>query len=75
MEHTAHHVDMSIPLYKLKGVQQVLEATLPGRIIVQRFSWRWYFDTARRCKLYDFSRRCWTDFHGRATSPNQAPTA
>ena len=68
MEHTAHHVDMSIPLYKLERAQKVLEETLPGRIIVQHFSWRWYFETARKCKLYDFSRRCWTDFQGRATS-------
>jgi acyl-lipid omega-6 desaturase (Delta-12 desaturase) len=68
MEHTAHHVDMSIPLYRLRGAQQLLEHTLPGRVVVQRFSWRWYFDTARRCKLYDFERRCWTDFSGAPTS-------
>ena len=46
----------------------VLEDALPERIIIQRFSWRWYFDTARKCKLYDFTRRCWTDFQGQATS-------
>lgn len=68
MEHTAHHVDMSIPLYKLKQAQAKLEDMLPERIIIQRFSWRWYFQTARHCKLYDFSRRCWTDYKGRATS-------
>jgi acyl-lipid omega-6 desaturase (Delta-12 desaturase) len=68
MEHTAHHVDMSIPLYKLKNAQKMLEDTLPGRIIIQHFSWRWYFETARKCKLYDFTRRCWTDFQGRPTS-------
>lgn len=68
MEHTAHHVDMSVPLYRLNEAQKKLEDMLPGRIIIQRFSWRWYFDTARRCKLYDFTRRCWTDFQGRATS-------
>jgi omega-6 fatty acid desaturase (delta-12 desaturase) len=68
MEHTAHHVDMSVPLYRLKNAQKKLEDMLPGRIVIQRFSWRWYFDTARRCKLYDFTRRCWTDFRGRATS-------
>lgn len=68
MEHTAHHVDMGIPLYRLKQAQAKLEELLPGRIVVQRFSWRWYFDTARRCKLYDFTRRCWTDYAGRATS-------
>ncbi len=68
MEHTAHHVDMSIPLYRLQQAQAKLEEMLPGRIVVQRFSWRWYFETARRCKLYDFGRRCWTDYAGRATS-------
>jgi omega-6 fatty acid desaturase (delta-12 desaturase) len=75
MEHTAHHVDMSIPLYKLEGAQKMLEDTLPGRIIVLRFSWRWYFETARQCKLYDFKRRCWTDFQGRATSACQPAAA
>jgi acyl-lipid omega-6 desaturase (Delta-12 desaturase) len=68
MEHTAHHVDMSIPLYKLKDAQKRLEDLLPGRIVVQSFSWRWYFDTARSCKLYDFTRHCWTDFSGHITS-------
>ena len=72
MEHTAHHVDMSIPLYKLKAAQARIEELLPHRIVVQRFSWRWYFGTARHCKLYDFTRRCWTDFQGRATSDLRA---
>jgi omega-6 fatty acid desaturase (delta-12 desaturase) len=66
MEHTAHHVDMSIPLYRLADAQQKLEELLPQRIVVQRFSWRWYFDTAKRCKLYDFDADCWTGFDGRA---------
>lgn len=68
MEHTAHHVDMSIPLYRLKAAQQKLEDLLPGRIVIQPFSWRWYFATAGACKLYDFSRNCWTDFAGHVTS-------
>jgi omega-6 fatty acid desaturase (delta-12 desaturase) len=68
MEHTAHHLDMSIPLYRLKTAQKMLEDLLPQRIVIQRFSWRWYFDTARRCKLYDFTRRCWTAYSGHATS-------
>jgi len=69
MEHTAHHVDMSIPLYKLKQAQTILEAALPGRIIVQRFSWRWYAQTARRCKLYDVATARWVDFSGRVSEP------
>jgi omega-6 fatty acid desaturase (delta-12 desaturase) len=72
MEHTAHHVDMGVPLYKLKQAQKKLEDMLPGRIIVQQFSWRWYFETARKCKLYDFNQCCWTDFQGRPASA-QAP--
>lgn len=68
MEHTAHHLDMGIPLYRLKEAQQFLEEHLPGRIIVQHFSWKWYFKTARLCKLYDFKRKCWLDFNGNPTS-------
>jgi len=65
MEHTAHHVDMSVPLYRLRRAQALLEQKMPGAIVVQPFSWRWYAETARRCKLYDFDARCWTDFAGR----------
>jgi omega-6 fatty acid desaturase (delta-12 desaturase) len=75
MEHTAHHVDMSVPLYRLKKAQRLLETMLPGRIVIQKFSWRWYFDTARRCKLYDYERLCWTDFNGHPTSVSLLPPA
>jgi omega-6 fatty acid desaturase (delta-12 desaturase) len=68
MEHTAHHVDMGVPLYRLKRAQKLLESRLPGRIVIQPFSWRWYADTARRCKLYDYEAGCWTDHAGRRTS-------
>jgi omega-6 fatty acid desaturase (delta-12 desaturase) len=68
MEHTAHHVDMGVPLYRLKNAQKLLEAKMPGCIVVQPFSWRWYARTARRCKLYDFKARCWTDYAGNPTS-------
>jgi len=68
MEHTAHHVDMSVPLYRLKRAQALLESRLAGAIVVQPFSWRWYTDTARRCKLYDFEAHRWTDFAGRPSA-------
>jgi len=71
MEHTAHHVDMSVPLYRLRAAQALLEERLRGHIVVQPFSWRWYVDTARRCKLYDFEQHCWTDFSGRRSGPSQ----
>ena len=75
MEHTAHHVDMTIPLYQLKKAQNRLEEMLPGRVVIQPFSWKWYFDTAKKCKLYSFEQHCWTDFKGNATSqPRQDMT-
>ncbi|ETD71696.1 fatty acid desaturase [Pelistega indica] len=67
MEHTAHHVDMSIPLYKLKNAQAQLEYMLPERIVVQPFSWSWYFRTAKSCKLYDYKEKHWIDFKGNPT--------
>ncbi len=77
MEHTAHHVDMGVPLYRLPEAQARLERELTGHIVVQPFSWRWYRDTARRCKLYDFTARHWIDFNGHPTTasrPGGAPT-
>jgi omega-6 fatty acid desaturase (delta-12 desaturase) len=68
MEHTAHHVDMGVPLYQLKDAQDKLEELLPGRIIKQAFSWSWYFETAKLCKLYDFENKYWTDFKGNKTA-------
>lgn len=68
MEHTAHHVDMSVPLYALKAAQSKLEEMLPGRVIIQNFSWSWYFQTADLCKLYDTESKCWLDFEGRKTA-------
>ena len=68
LEHTAHHVDMSVPLYRLRKAQALLERKLAGHIVVQPFSWRWYAATARDCKLYDFTAGAWTDFSGRRTS-------
>ncbi|MDE2259278.1 MAG: fatty acid desaturase [Betaproteobacteria bacterium] len=69
MEHTAHHLDMGIPMYRLKEAQKFLETHLPGRIIIQNFSWNWYFKTAHLCKLYDFKAKRWLDFYGNPTSP------
>lgn len=68
MEHTAHHVDASIPLYTLKSAQNKLEEILPGRIISQRFTFKWYIETAKRCKLYDFENKAWLDFNGYETA-------
>jgi acyl-lipid omega-6 desaturase (Delta-12 desaturase) len=68
LEHGAHHVNMGIPLYRLKEAQARLSATLDERLKSEVLSWRYYWNTVRRCKLYDFARHVWTDFDGRVTS-------
>ena len=65
MEHTAHHLDATIPLYKLKETQQRLEDLLPNRIVVQPFSLAWYWRTARNTKLYDYENQRWLTFDGK----------
>jgi omega-6 fatty acid desaturase (delta-12 desaturase) len=68
MEHTAHHVDMGVPLTIYVTPKTELEEILPGRIIKQPFSWSWYFETAKLCKLYDYKNKFWTDFAGNKTA-------
>jgi omega-6 fatty acid desaturase (delta-12 desaturase) len=68
LEHGAHHVNMGIPLYRLKSAQARLAATLDERLNSEVFTWRYYWNTVRRCKLYDFATHVWTDFDGRITS-------
>ncbi|MNR71875.1 Delta(12)-fatty-acid desaturase [compost metagenome] len=62
LEHTAHHVDMSVPLYQLQAAQGALETALPDKVVAQDFSWRWYFQTARECQLYDYAEQRWLRF-------------
>ncbi|MBI3880421.1 MAG: fatty acid desaturase [Verrucomicrobia bacterium] len=69
LEHTAHHACTGIPLYRLNSAQNALERRLVDRFPVVRWTLRGYFDTLRRCKLYDYERHVWLDFKGRPTSP------
>jgi len=68
LEHGAHHVNMGVPLYRLKEAQARLSATLDERLRSEVFTWRYYWNTVRRCKLYDFAQHVWMDFDGRVTS-------
>jgi acyl-lipid omega-6 desaturase (Delta-12 desaturase) len=68
LEHGAHHVNMGVPLYRLKEAQARLSATLDERLKSEVFTWRYYWNTVRRCKLYDFAQHVWMDFDGRITS-------
>lgn len=69
MEHTAHHVDPRIPLYNLEDAQKKLEEAYGGDIVVVPWTLRGYFDTLRKCRLYDYANHQWLDFDGTPTTP------
>jgi omega-6 fatty acid desaturase (delta-12 desaturase) len=66
MAHTAHHVNTLRPVYALPEAQSALRARQPPLIEYVLMPGA-YLAIVRACKLYDFERRCWTDFEGRPT--------
>jgi omega-6 fatty acid desaturase (delta-12 desaturase) len=68
MDHTAHHLQPAIPLYRLKDAQQQLEQQHGEQIVSYRFTFAAMRDILKACKLYDDQQGCWTDFEGRPTS-------
>jgi omega-6 fatty acid desaturase (delta-12 desaturase) len=70
MEHTAHHIDPRIPLYRLPAAQHVIERRFPENVIRTRFSLGNLCHFLSRCQLYDYHRRCWVTFDGRQSSPS-----
>lgn len=67
MEHPAHHLDASIPLYHLRAAQRELES-LFGNCPNIRFSVREYLRVVRTCKLFDYDQGAWAPFPRRAAS-------
>lgn len=64
MQHTAHHLDVTIPLYHLRDAQRALEAA-SLTVIVYRWTPLTFFRHLRICKLYDFERQRWVGFDGK----------
>ena len=67
-DHGAHHVQPAIPCYRLRAAQQRLNALVTGQVVSLPFSFRLFWDTLRRCKLYDYEHHQWLDFHGNPTA-------
>jgi omega-6 fatty acid desaturase (delta-12 desaturase) len=67
MSHTAHHVQTTTPVYVLADAQAQLNGRFTS-LVDYKLSLREYLRIVRVCKLYDFERRCWTDFTGIPTS-------
>jgi len=62
MEHTAHHVNMNIPLYNLNDAQAKLETTFGTKIKTVNWSIKYYWQSIRKCKLYDYEEHRWLIF-------------
>jgi omega-6 fatty acid desaturase (delta-12 desaturase) len=73
MDHPAHHLDPTIPLYNLTGSQRLLEEVAGPHAVVYRWTPADFWRTCAACKLYDFERHCWTDFAGVPTTPCNLP--
>ncbi len=65
-DHAAHHVQPAIPCYRLHGAQLLLNRLSP-HCVSRRFTFGLFWDTLRRCKLYDYERHRWLDFDGKPT--------
>jgi acyl-lipid omega-6 desaturase (Delta-12 desaturase) len=68
MDHPAHHIDPTIPLYELPASQRLLEEHAPEHSLVIPFTVSEYLRICRVCKLYDYRAHRWLDFDGRPTS-------
>lgn len=73
MDHPAHHLDPTIPLYNLPQSQRLLEEVASGHAVVYRWTPLEFLRTCAACKLYDFERHCWTDFAGVPTTACNLP--
>ncbi len=61
MAHPAHHLDGTIPCYRLKAAQQRLMELLP-EVRPVRLTWKYYRECIRTCKIYDFATGSWQPF-------------
>jgi len=65
MEHTAHHVDTKVPLYRLTNAQDAIEAAFgEENVITEHFTFAGMNRTFRTCQLYDYDAHRWLTFDG-----------
>ncbi len=64
MHHNAHHVNPSIPLYKIASAQKKLKTRLGEENEIQEvtFTFTQYLKDCYQCKLYDFDTHTWLTF-------------
>ena len=67
-EHPAHHLVPAIPCYRLREAQCRLNELIGNTALTVSLSPKALADIMRRCKVYDYERHLWLDFHGNPTS-------
>lgn len=72
LAHTAHHADMSLPVYGLPAAQAKLKDSYGSAVREYTLSFAEYRKIYAACKLFDFERMCWTDFNGQPTATTWA---
>jgi len=70
MDHPAHHLDPTIPMYQLPESQKLLEEHAGEHAVVVPWTMKEFLRTTRVCKLYDYQEHRWLDLDGRPTSPS-----
>lgn len=67
-EHTAHHADPLIPLYRLPASQAALEERYADHLHIFRWNPIRFLRTLRQCQLYDYRQHRWLNFRGEPTT-------
>lgn len=62
LQHPAHHLDMTVPFYRLREAQRRLQALAPQHVQARRLGWAYYWQVVRQCKVYDYRQRRWQPF-------------
>jgi len=69
--HVPHHVDMRIPMYKLKEASESIIEHFPGVIEERPLRLRDFVKNAKACKLYDFEAGEWLTYKEAAEMVSQ----
>jgi omega-6 fatty acid desaturase (delta-12 desaturase) len=64
MEHTAHHAEPGVPLYRLADAQKALERAYRRDIVRVLWTPAGFLRTLRVCRLYDYGSHRWVDYDG-----------
>jgi omega-6 fatty acid desaturase (delta-12 desaturase) len=64
MEHTAHHAEPAVPLYRLADAQKSLERAYRRDIVRVLWTPAGFLRALRVCRLYDYGCHRWVDYDG-----------